>query len=130
MPHGLRNLSVLVVDDFPDTVDLLAEILGDNGYSVNVAFDGTDAIDRALQAQPDLILMDLAMPNLDGLAATRRLKGDPRTHDIPVVLYTGHPGADVAQRAHEAGCRSVITKPALEQVLLDAVDDALRSGLS
>ena len=127
MADGLRHLSVLVVDDSPDTVDLLTELLCEHGYSVTLAFDGRDACTRALLAQPDLILMDLAMPNLDGLAATRRLKGDPRTHDIPIVLYTGHPGADVVQRAHEAGCRSVVTKPALEQTLLDAVDDALRS---
>lgn len=116
---------MLVVDDFPDTVDVVTELLCDRGYSVALAFDGRDAVARALEAAPDVIVMDLAMPHLDGLAATRVLKSDPRTSAIPVVLYTAHPGAEVAVIARAAGCAAVVGKPASPEVLLAAVREAL-----
>ncbi len=116
---------VLVVDDFPDTVDVVTELLCERGYSVALAFDGKDAVARALDAAPDIIVMDLAMPHLDGLAATRVLKSDPRTSSIPVVLYTAHPGAEIAVIAAAAGCAAVVGKPASPEVLLAAVREAL-----
>ena len=118
---------VLVVDDFPDTVDLVTELLCDAGYSVTLAFDGKDAVARAIDAHPDIIIMDLAMPHLDGLAATRVLKADPRTSGIPVVLYTAHPGAEIDVVARAAGCAVVVGKPAPSKHLLQAVDDVLRA---
>jgi CheY-like chemotaxis protein len=119
---------VLVVDDFPDTVDVVTELLCEQGYSVALAFDGKDAVARALDANPDVIVMDLAMPRLDGLAATRLLKADPRTQNIPVVLYTAHPGIEIEAIARAAGCSCVVGKPAPPRELLAAVSDALAVG--
>lgn len=124
---GSRPLLVLVVDDFPDTVDLITELLCEQGYSVALAFDGRDAVDRAIDACPDVIIMDLAMPRLDGLAATRALKADPRTQNIPVVLYTAHPGHEIDVVARAAGCSRVVAKPGPSEDLLQAVDDVLRA---
>lgn len=116
---------VLVVDDFPDTVELLTELLFDAGYSVTLAFDGDDGVARAAVVRPDVIVMDLAMPRKDGLAATRALKADPRTRHIPVVLYTAHAGAELGVVARAAGCAAVVAKAGSTRLLLQAVDDAL-----
>lgn len=117
---------MLLVDDFPESVELVVDFLVEHGCVVQLALDGLDALRLARERAPDVIVMDFAMPRLDGLAATRALKGDPRTSNIPVVLHTGHPGAEVRDRARAAGCDAVVTKSASHQSLLDVITDVTR----
>jgi len=104
---------VLVVDDYTDAREMYSDFLVFSGFRVAEAKDGNEAIDKAIEIQPDLILMDLSLPGLDGWEATRRLKADDRTRGIPVVALTGHALAGDAQTALRAGCDAFITKPCL-----------------
>ena len=96
---------ILVVDDFEDNREMYTQYLRFNGYRVAEAVDGLDALTKAAALRPDLIVMDLSLPRLDGWEATRRLKKDPLTSQIPVVALTGHPrrsrggGAPAATRS-------------------------------
>ncbi len=101
--------AVLVVDDQPDAREMLAEYLSFCGFTVQQAADGIEAIDAAVRVHPAVILMDLMMPRLDGWQATRRLKADERTKNIPVIAVSAL--ADEQQRARQAGCDEFIPKP-------------------
>jgi CheY-like chemotaxis protein len=91
------------------------------GHEVILALDGKQGLTLAQSAHPDLILMDLSLPEMDGWEATRRLKRDPRTKRIPIVVLTGHALPEYARTAREAGCDLVITKPCLPDQLLEAI---------
>ena len=120
-----RRPLVLVVDDYLEAREICAEYLGFHGYRVVTAEDGLQAIERASEVLPDLILMDLSLPELDGWAATRRLKADPRTSGIPIVALTGHAMSAERERALAAGCDDVITKPVVPKELLAEVERQL-----
>jgi CheY-like chemotaxis protein len=109
---------VLVVDDFQDNREMFAEFLSLSGFRVAEAATGREAIDRGFELLPDVILMDLSLPELDGWEATRQLKNDPRTSHIPIVALTGHALADHSREAREAGCDAFLTKPCLPEVLV------------
>jgi CheY-like chemotaxis protein len=87
------------------------------GYRVAEASNGHEALEQAFAARPDLIVMDLSLPGMDGWEATRRLKADERTRDIPVVALTGHALAGHGKTALEAGCDAFIIKPCLPEDL-------------
>src|SRR5215208_4246740 len=89
MTHEHQPL-VLVVDDYQDAREMYAEYLSFSGFRVVEAGTGTEAVEKALALRPDVILMDLSLPGMDGWAATRQLKSDDRTRSIPVVALTGH----------------------------------------
>lgn len=110
---------ILVVDDVEDTREICTEYLEFRGYRVISAADGMEALAKAVEERPDLILMDLALPVLDGWEATRRLRKDERTRHIPVVALTAHAVKGVRDGAIEAGCLAVLTKP-IEPSLLAA----------
>ncbi len=92
-----------------------------NGYRAAEAKDGREVLDRAVELSPDLILMDMSMPHVDGWEATRLLKADVRTQHIPVVAVTGHALPGHADRAREVGCDVVIVKPCLPPELVSAI---------
>jgi two-component system, cell cycle response regulator DivK len=119
---------VLVVDDFQDNREMFAEFLLLSGFRVAQAATGPEALDRAFALLPDVILMDLSLPELDGWEATRRLKGDARTRHIPVVALTGHVLADHSRDAREAGCDAFLTKPCLPEALVVEVQRALAAA--
>lgn len=121
--------TVLLVDDFPDAREMYLEYLAFAGYRTAEAANGLEAIERALELSPSVILMDLAMPVMDGWEATRRLKADPRTRRIPVIAVTGHALEGDAERARLAGCDGVLSKPCLPQDLLDEVRRAIGAGI-
>jgi two-component system, cell cycle response regulator DivK len=108
---------VLVVDDVAHGREIFAEYLEFRGFRVATAADGLEAMDKAFELLPDLILMDLSLPGLDGWEATRRLKQDERTRGIPVIALTAHALASAHQRALQAGCDSVVTKPCVPREL-------------
>ena len=103
--------SVLVVEDNPTNRELVVEILQLMDVQVLEAEDASAGIALARSERPDLILMDISLPGMDGLEATRRLKADPETRHIPVVVLTAHAMRWDEQRAREAGCDGFVTKP-------------------
>ena len=123
---------VLVVDDVAHGREIFAEYLEFRGFRVATAADGLEALDKAFELKPDVILMDLSLPELDGWEATKRLKGDDRTKMIPVIALTAHALASAHDKAMAAGCDSVVTKPCVPKDLEAEVRRQLaaRSGRS
>jgi CheY-like chemotaxis protein len=109
---------VLVVEDYPDAREMYSAYLQFSGFEVAEATNGVEAIEKAQELVPDIILMDLALPRMDGWEATRRLKGDARTGHIPIVALTGHALAGHAEGARQAGCDAFVTKPCLPDALV------------
>ena len=112
---------VLVVDDYPDAREMYGEYLEYCGFEVVQASNGMEALQRALDTKPDIILMDLSLPVMDGWEATRRLKADKRTANIPVVALTGHALAGISEGAKKAGCDAFVTKPCLPEDLVKEI---------
>jgi CheY-like chemotaxis protein len=119
---------VLVVDDFADNREMYSEYLSFSGYDVIEARNGKEAIDAAQERLPDIIIMDLSLPVMDGWEATRRLKADERTHGIPVVALTGHAMHGHSKGAIEAGCDSFVAKPCLPDQLVAEIRKMLSSS--
>jgi two-component system, cell cycle response regulator DivK len=115
---GTQNPLVLVVEDYQDAREMYAAYLQFSGFRVAEATNGIEAIEKTLELMPDIILMDLALPRMDGWEATRRLKLDERTKHIPIVALTGHALAGHAEGARQAGCDSFVTKPCLPDALV------------
>ena len=109
---------ILVVDDYQDAREMYAEYLQFSGFRVAEARNGNEAVEQALALKPDLILMDLSLPGMDGWEATRRLKADETTKHIPIVALTGHALAGASEGAKKAGCDSFVTKPCLPDDLV------------
>jgi two-component system cell cycle response regulator DivK len=116
---------VLIVDDFDDNRQMYAEYLKYCGFRVAEASNGMEAVEQAIALVPDVVVMDLSLPVLDGWEATRRLKGDARTRHIPVVALTGHALEGHSQGAREAGCDAFLAKPCLPEKLLETVERML-----
>jgi CheY-like chemotaxis protein len=102
---------ILVIDDQPDEREIQTAMLGHLGYEVRAAEDGDAGLRLALESQPDIILLDVAMPKLDGFEVCRRLREDPRTASVPVVFFTASVVGDVEARAREAGASGIMVKP-------------------
>ena len=112
---------VLLVDDYPDAREMYSEYLQFSGFDVVEAANGMEALQSAAEHYPDIILMDLSLPVMDGWEATRRLKADERTASIPVVALTGHALAGISEGAKRAGCDAFVTKPCLPEDLVKEI---------
>jgi CheY-like chemotaxis protein len=123
-----KKPSVLVVDDFVDGREMVAEYLSFRGFVVTEAKDGDEAIALARKLKPEIVLMDLRMPGMDGWEATRRLKKDPQTKHIPVVALTAHALTPEISAAHKAGCDAVVAKPCDISKLADSLIKLLKVG--
>jgi CheY-like chemotaxis protein len=121
---------VLLVDDYPDAREMYSEYLQFSGFDVVEAANGVEALERAIEDVPDIILMDLSLPVMDGWEATRRLKSDTRTADIPVVALTGHALAGISEGARKAGCDAFVTKPCLPEELVKEIRKTLDRSAS
>ena len=108
-----RRHLILLVEDLLDARELYAEYLNYAGFSVVTAINGHEAIRLARMLRPDLILMDIRMPGMDGLEATADLKADPALAHIPIVAMTADPSTEISERAMAAGCAAFISKPVL-----------------
>jgi two-component system, cell cycle response regulator DivK len=113
---------ILLVEDTFDNRAIAELILRDAGHVVTSVADGESGMAAAAALHPDLILMDLALPFVDGWEATRRLKANPATRNIPVVAFTAHVLEEDAERARDAGCVAVVAKPFEIDTLLDQID--------
>lgn len=120
--------TVLIVDDFEDNRAMYAEFLRYSGFEVIEASNGLEAIEKATASVPDVIVMDLSLPVLDGWEATRRLKNDDRTRHVPVIALTGHALEGHSQGAREAGCDGFLAKPCLPETLLETIEKMLSRG--
>ena len=117
---------ILVVDDTLDARELYAEYLRIAGLRAEVAEDGIDALAKATELLPSVIIMDLAMPRMDGWEAIRRLKAHPLTRRIPVIALTGHVIERSRERAIEAGADGYLTKPCFPDSLLAEVHRVMK----
>ena len=119
---------VLIVEDQSELRKLYAEQLTLSGFDVIEAGDGLEAITHTTNQSPDVVLMDLSLPRVDGWEATRRLKNDDRTAHIPVVALTAHDGAGELERATHAGCDWFVPKPCPPAALIAEVRRVLSSS--
>jgi CheY-like chemotaxis protein len=107
----MSNGRILVVEDNRDNMMLVSDILRSLNYEVLQAVDGRRGIDMALAEKPDLILMDLSLPQINGWEATRQIKANPDLKHIPIVALTAHAMVGDRERAFQAGCDDYVTKP-------------------
>lgn len=116
---------ILVVDDYSPARELYARILRIAGYSVEEAHDGKEALEKSRRLRPDLILMDLMMPGMDGWGVIKELRTLEGSKDRPIAVITGMPEEEAARRAKEAGCEAFLVKPVLPNALLRMARDLL-----
>jgi CheY-like chemotaxis protein len=119
---------ILLVEDNEDNRDMLSRRLIRKGFDVVMAFDGEQGVSMATSEAPDLILMDMSLPLLDGWEATRRIKADPATQKIPVIALTAHAMSTDREKAFEAKCDDYDTKPVEFARLLQKIQAQLDKG--
>ena len=117
----MQPKTVLIVDDDPDSRNICTLFLEHHGFRVLVAADGAEGVRRAREEAPDLVLMDVTLPVLDGWAATRRIKETPETATIPVVILTGHALERDREQARAAGGDGYLPKPCPPRRILEEV---------
>ena len=122
--------TILLVEDNEMNRDMLSRRLERRGYTVIVAVDGEDGVARATADRPDLVVMDMSLPGIDGWEATRQLKAAPETSAIPVLALTAHAMAGDRERAFEVGCDDFDTKPVDLPRLLEKIAALLPDGPS
>lgn len=114
-------MKVLLVEDDVDTRTIYSTILRHHGYEVLETENGREALELASEERPDLILLDISIPEVDGWTVASRLRGRSETADVPLVAVTAHALPDDQERAHELGCDSYLTKPLRPQRVLEEV---------
>jgi signal transduction histidine kinase len=128
MKTSLTGL-ILIVDDTPTNLDVISEALSDAGYTVAIATSGERALKQLERRSPDLILLDVMMPGIDGFATCQRIKANPKTCDIPVIFMTALADADSKIKGFEVGAVDYITKPFQEREVLARVKTHLQLSL-
>jgi CheY-like chemotaxis protein len=120
-------ITVLLVEDTEDNRQMMSRLLEMSGYRVVEATNGLEAVKVANQIRPAIILMDLSLPFIDGLAATRQIRSMPGFSKVPIIAVSAHDSADFHNEALEAGCNAYITKPIDYTELEDLVNQLLAS---
>ena len=121
---------ILLVEDNEMNRDMLSRRLERKGFEVVIAVDGKAGVEMASSTSPDIILMDLSLPVMDGWEATRQIKANPATQGIPVIALTAHAMSGDEVKAREAGCDDYDTKPVNLNRLLEKIGSLLSSGAS
>jgi two-component system cell cycle response regulator DivK len=121
MHTTIKRPCVLIVDDYRLAREMYRVTLEHSGFEVVEAADGVEALLRVRETVPDLILMDLSMPLMDGWEATDHLKSDSRTAGIPIVVLTAHMHDNTAEKMQRAGCVALVTKPCLPSDLVEKI---------
>jgi len=127
-PRPDHPVSLLIVDDVSDTREMYAFYFRKQGFTVFTALDGRNGLDVVMAKRPDVIVMDLSMPGMDGLTLTRTLKRDARVRHIPIIILTGYPMRAVQDGVLEAGADGFLTKPCLPDELEQHVRRVLDAG--
>ncbi len=125
-----KNKVVLVVDDVPTILQLIRGALAGHPVDLITAADGEAALELARRVVPDLILLDLAMPVMDGWAVLSELRGDPVTASVPVVIVTAHGDSEAAARARELGADGFVSKPFRPAELRRVMDSYLNGPIA
>lgn len=120
-----RRPRILITDDDPVIIELLQVNLEFEGYDVLTAADGQEAVERAVQEQPDLVILDIMMPRMDGWTAREALMGDPRTARIPVIFLSARAQQADLRKGYESGVAAYVTKPFEPVELLDLIAQIL-----
>ncbi len=126
-PAPPRPPRVLIADDNPQGAELLEAYLGDSGYELRTAADGEETLRAVAEWQPDLILLDIMMPRISGFEVCKRLRANPATRDVAVLMITALDQVSDIERAVEAGTNDFLSKPIDKTVLLLRVRSLLRS---
>jgi len=113
--------TILIAEDCADSREMMRLLLETRGYQVVAADDGMHAVEVALSSRPDLVLLDLELPKLDGLSVTRNLRLDPKFKDVPIIILSGHDPSRFRQDALDAGCDDYLLKP----INFDLLDELL-----
>ena len=116
---------ILVVEDQEDNRQILRDLLSSAGYDMSEAENGEEALAAVAKERPDLILMDIQLPIMDGYEATRRIKSDPKTRAIPIIVVTSYALSGDEAKAREAGCDAYVTKPYSPRALLAKIKEFL-----
>ena len=119
---------VLIVEDDPETRHFYQEIFEQDGFRIEQAHNGLQALEKAIQACPDLIVTDIAVPGIDGIELCRRLRADERTRSVPVLAITGYGDRRYPDRAIDAGADHVLIKPCGPDVLVSEARRLLAAG--
>jgi len=125
-----KATKILVVDDEQDILELIRHTLNKEGYEVHVAANGQQAVEKALKIKPDLILMDVMMPVMDGMEACRQLKENPETSDLAIIFLTARSEEFAELAGFEAGADDYIAKPIRGRVLLSRIRAILRRNVT
>lgn len=120
---------IFIVEDNPDSRELVVKILKAKGYGIIEAVDGEEALMKLKEQRPDLILMDISIPKIDGYEVTRRIKRDDCLKDVPVIALTAHAMKGDREKALEAGCDGYIAKPFSVRELPRLIESFLKRGL-
>ena len=126
----VKTVKILLADDEPDMTRIIGKSLEISGYEVIIASDGVECISMAQCEQPDVILLDNIMPNMDGLTALEKLRSSKRTEDIPVIIVTALADEDSIAKAMNGGADSYVIKPFNYDMLLARITMALESRLA
>lgn len=117
---------ILIADDSPTEIYVLQKILEQHGHEILTAADGIEAVDITISRHPDLILMDVVMPNMNGFQATRKLSKDPATSDIPIIIVSSKNQETDKQWGLRQGARGYLGKPVTEAELIEQIDSLLK----
>ena len=120
-----RHLTILIVEDVDDTRYFMRLALEQLGYSVIEAEDGAQGVEIALRERPDIILMDLSLPLLDGIAATTSIRGNEEMREVPIIALTAHQELDLRTEAKASGFNAYVTKP----IDIDFLDELIKGLL-
>lgn len=120
--------TILIAEDSADSREMMQVLLEQRGYQVVAASDGMHAVEVALSSRPDLVLLDLELPKLDGLSVTRNLRSDPKFKDVPIVILSGHDPSRFRQDALDAGCDDYLLKPIDFDSLHELLDRMIVAG--
>ena len=118
---------ILIVEDFADSREMYVEFLSANGFEVSSAEDGLQALHSIKESSPDVVVLDIALPKLDGLSVLRQLRADSRYASLPVLTLSASLGVDYQRLAMAAGATEALEKPCLPDELLAAVEKALKA---
>lgn len=117
--------SILVVDDEPNTRAFLRLTLEMSGYEIHEAVDGVDALEKIEALEPDLVLLDVMMPRMDGLEVCRRVRQNPKTTDLPIVIVSAKTSVEATRQGLDAGASRYLTKPVTRDNLLETIREIL-----
>ncbi len=124
----MKQSSILIVDDEPVNVILLQEILNKAGYLVLTASSGTESLQVMEQIRPDLVFMDIMMPDMNGIEVLGRIKDDPATQNIPVIMITASRNDIYREESIKKGASAYIVKPISNKIILDTVENILKTS--